>query len=44
MGGGADGDLSRHQQCWPSWILPRIRNQVKTKMVIFFVLDMTNNT
>ena len=34
MGGGTDGGLWRHQQwlsSWPlSWILPRIRNQVKT--------------
>ena len=34
MGGGAAGGLWRHQQwspSWPpSWILPRIRNQVKT--------------
>ena len=34
MGDGAAGGLWRHQQ-WspsvpPSWILPRIRNQVKT--------------
>ena len=34
MGGGAAGGLWRHRQ-WspsvpPSWILPRIRNQVKT--------------
>ena len=30
MGGGAAGDLWRHQQWSPSWILPRIGNQVKT--------------
>ena len=34
IGGGAAGELWRHQQrspSWPSsWILPRIRNQVKT--------------
>ena len=30
MGGGAAGGLWRHQQCSPSWILPRIRNQVNT--------------
>ena len=30
MGGGAAGGLWRHQQWSPSWILPRIRNQVKT--------------
>ena len=29
MGGGAAGGLWRHQQWSPSWILPRIRNQVK---------------
>ena len=39
MGGGAAGGLWRHQQWSPSWILPRIRNQVKTaKKVIFCVL------
>ena len=30
MGGGAAGGLWRHQQWQPSWILPRIKNQVKT--------------
>ena len=34
MGGGTDGGLCHHQQwlsSWPpSWVLPRIRNQVKT--------------
>ena len=30
MGGGTAGSLYRHQQWSPSWILPRIRNQVKT--------------
>ena len=30
MGGGAAGGLWCHQQWSPSWILPRIRNQVKT--------------
>ena len=29
MGNGAAGGLERHQQWSPSWILPRIRNQVK---------------
>ena len=39
MGGGAAGGLWRHQQWSPSWILPRIRNQVKTaKKVIFCAL------
>ena len=47
MGCGAAGDLWRHQQrspSWPpSWILPRIRNQVKTaRNSIFFVLYMIN--
>ena len=45
MGGGAAGGLSRHQQWSPSWILSRIRNQVKTGTHgDFFVLDMKNNT
>ena len=49
MGGGAAGGLWRHQQWsppWPpSWILPRIRNQVKTtRNGDFFVVDMKNNT
>ena len=30
MGGEAAGGLLRHQQWSPSWILPRIENQVKT--------------
>ena len=30
MGGHAAGDLRRHQTWSPSWILPRISNQVKT--------------
>ena len=30
MGVGAAGGLWRHQRWLPSWILPRIRNQVKT--------------
>ena len=30
MGGGAAGGLWRHQTLSPSWILSRIRNQVKT--------------
>ena len=35
----------RHKQCSPSWILPRIRNQVKTtRNDNFFVLYMKNNT
>ena len=39
MGGGATGGLWRHQQCPPSWILPKIRNQVKTaRSGIFFCL------
>ena len=29
-GGGTAGDLWRHQKWSPSWILLRIRNQVKT--------------
>ena len=42
MGGNA---LWRHQQWSPSWILPRIRNQVKTgRNGDFFVLEMKNNT
>ena len=41
MGGGAAGGLWRHQQ-WsppspPSWILPRIRNQVKTVRINNFL-------
>ena len=32
MCGGAAGGLWRHQQCWPSWIIPRIRNQVKIEI------------
>ena len=47
MGGGAAGGLRRHQQwtpSWPpSWILPRIRNQVKTaRNGNLFVLYMKN--
>ena len=34
MGGGATGGLIRHQQWSPSWILPRIRNQVKTAEIL----------
>ena len=30
MGGGAAGGLRSHKQWSPSWILPRIRNHVKT--------------
>ena len=30
MGGGAAGGLWSHKQWSPSWILPRIRNHVKT--------------
>ena len=30
MGGGAAGGLSRHQQWSSSWIIPRMRNPVKT--------------
>ena len=30
LGGGAAGGLWHHQQWLPSWILPRIRNLVKT--------------
>ena len=46
MGGGAAGGPWRHQQ-WsssrpPSWISPRIRNQVKTARNGVF--DMKNNT
>ena len=45
MGGGTAGGLWRHQQWSPSWILPRIRTQVKTGTNgDFFVLDMKNNT
>ena len=45
MGGGTAGDPWRHQQ-WsssrpPSWISPRIKNQVKTARN--GVLDMKNN-
>ena len=49
MSGGAAGGLGRHQQ-WsptrpPSWILPRIRNHVKTaRNRNFFVLFMRNHT
>ena len=49
IGGGDAGGLWHHQQwspSWPpSWILPRIRNQVKTaRNGDFFVLEMKNNT
>ena len=49
IGGGDAGGLWHHQQWWPSWppswILPRIRNQVKTaRNGDFFVLEMKNNT
>ena len=49
MGGGAAEGLWRHQQWLPSWlqswILPRIRNQVKiVRNGDFFVLQMKNNT
>ena len=49
MGGGAAVGLWRHQQwssSWPpSWMLPRIRNQVRTvRNSDCFVLDMKNNT
>ena len=41
MCGGAAGRLSRHQTwllSWPpSWILSRIRNQVKTVMILVFL-------
>ena len=41
MVGSAAGGLWRHQQWMPSWILPRIRNQVKIAIDgNFFVLDM----
>ena len=41
MGVGAAGGLWHHQQWSPSWILPRIRNQVKIAINgNFFVLDM----
>ena len=40
MGGGAAGGLWRQQQWSPSWlpfwILPRIRNQVKTSRLVIF--------
>ena len=49
MDGRSAGSLWRHQQRSPSWrrswILPGIRNQVKTaRNGDFFVLDMKNNT
>ena len=44
MGGGAAGGLWRHQQWSPSWILPRIRNQVKTATNDIFLFYMKNNT
>ena len=41
MCGGAAGRLSRHQTwllSWPpSWILSRIRNQVKTVIILIFL-------
>ena len=41
MGSGAAGELGRHQQWSPSWILPRIRMQVKTaRNGDFFVLEI----
>ena len=41
----AKNGVWRHQQWSPSWILPRIRNQVKTgRNGGFFVLEMKNNT
>ena len=40
MGGGADGGLSRHQKWSPSWILLRIRNQVKTVRLDGFHSDV----
>ena len=44
-GCGATGGLWRHQQWSPSWILPRIRNQVEAaRNGDCFVLDMKNNT
>ena len=36
MGSGAAGGLWYHQQWSPSWILPRIRNQVKTAGMVIF--------
>ena len=45
MGGGAVGGLRRHQQWSPSWILPKIQNQVKTaRNGIFLVIEMKNNS
>ena len=40
MGGGADGGLWRHQKWSPSWILLRIRNQVKTVRLDGFHSDV----
>ena len=43
MGGGAAGGPWRHQQWSPSWILPRIRNQVNIASYLFyfiFLLDV----
>ena len=36
MGSGAAGGLSRHQQWSTSWIMPRIRNPVKTARNWYF--------
>ena len=38
MGGGTVGGLSRHQTWSPSWILSRVRNQVKTVRIKNFLL------
>ena len=40
MSGGADGGLWRHQKWSPSWILLRIRNQVKTVRLDGFHSDV----
>ena len=41
MSGGAAKRLWRHQTWSPSWILPIVRNQVKTKRIgTFLVLGM----
>ena len=45
MGGGAAGGPVTAPKWSPSWILPRIRNQVKTaRNGDFFVLEKKNNT
>ena len=45
MGGGTAQGLWRRQQWSPSWILPRIENQVKTtRNGNFLGLYMKNNT